>query len=63
MDKFYVTLVIDAENQHEADGVAEAISDDVGAPLMSVYPGYDAQLDNDGQVVIYTGYIHPSHGA
>lgn len=62
MEKFYITMEINAEDQASADNCAEILSN-IGVRVMGCYPGFDPQLDNHGQVVIYTGYIHPTHGA
>lgn len=60
---YYVTLEIDADGEKEAEKTAEVISDVTKCRLVGCYPDFQTELDNDGQVVIYTGYIHPTHGA
>lgn len=62
-EQFYVTLCVEAESLSEADDIACGISDTVQYPIEAVYPDFATELDNDGQVVIYSGYIHPSHGS
>lgn len=55
---YYVTLEINADTQKEAEKLAEAISDITHCPIMACYPDFQTGKDNDGQTIIYTGYIH-----
>jgi hypothetical protein len=59
---YYLTLEIDADDQKEAEKVAEGIADTVGAKIMATYPDFQIGFDNDGQAIIYTGYIDERHG-
>lgn len=63
MSDYFVTLKIQANNLKEADQIASGLSDTMECPIAGVYPGHHPVVDSEGQVIVYTDYYHPTHGA
>lgn len=56
MDDFFVTLRVPAEDLRDAEKQAEGIGDAMELMIESVYPSFDTDTDNYGQVIVYTGH-------